>query len=100
MPDEEKLFRTLESSSYNMFYDNSENKLSSLIGTTKDTLSISRNMSGILSTVSSAKLDASHLKIYNKQLQNVFSGHNIFELILHWEKVFTYPYITKNYLTI
>ena len=72
MPDDEKLFKTLEPSSYNMFYDDSENKLSSLIGTTKDTLSISRNMSGVLSTISSAKFDTVHLNMYNKQLQNVF----------------------------
>lgn len=96
MPDDEKLFKTLESSSYNMFYDNSENKLSSLIGTTKNTLSISRNLTGILTTVSSARFDKLHLKIYNQQLLNVFSGHNIFELRLHWEKVFTYLYIIKN----
>lgn len=97
MPDDEKLFRTLESSSYNMFYDNSENKLSSLIGTTKDTLNISRNLTGVLTTVSSSKFDKLHLNIYNKQIQNVFSGHNIFEFRLHWEKVFTYAYITNSY---
>ncbi|MEA2018802.1 MAG: reverse transcriptase domain-containing protein [Campylobacterota bacterium] len=96
MPDDEKLFKTLESSSYNMFYDNSKNKLSSLIGTTKDTLSISRNLTGILTTVASAKFDKKHLAIYNQQLENVFSGQNIFELRLHWEKVFTYLYITNS----
>lgn len=95
MPDDEKLFKTLESSSYSIFYDNSENKLSSLIGTTKDTLKISRNLTGVLATVASAKFDEMHLKIYNQQLQNVFSGHNVFELRLHWEKIFTYLYITK-----
>ncbi|MEN4054157.1 RNA-directed DNA polymerase [Sulfurimonas sp. NWX79] len=97
MPDDEKLFKTLESSSFGMFYSDSENKLSSLIGTTKDTLNISKNMSGMLSTVSVSKLDETHLSIYNQQLQNVFSGHNILELRLHWEKVFTYLYISKSY---
>ena len=97
MPDDKKLFKTLESSSYDMFYSDSENKLSSIVGTTKDTLSISRNLSGALATVSSAKFDKEHLAIYNKQLKNVFSGRNIFELRLHWEKVFTYLYITKEY---
>lgn len=97
MPDDKKLFKTLESSSYNMFYDNSENKLSSIIGTAKDTLNISRNLSGVLATVSNANFDKEHLNIYNSQLKNVFSGKNIFELRLHWEKVFTYLYIIKNY---
>lgn len=96
MPDDKKLFKTLESSSYNMFYDNSENKLSSIIGTTKDTLNISRNLSGVLATISNANFDKEHLNIYNSQLKNVFSGKNIFELRLHWEKVFTYLYIIKN----
>ena len=84
MPDDKKLFKTLESSSYDMFYSDSENKLSSIVGTTKDTLSISRNLSGALATVSSAKFDKEHLAIYNKQLKNVFSGRNIFELRLHY----------------
>ncbi len=96
MPDDKKLFKTLESSSYNMFYDNSENKLSSIVGTTKDTLNISRNLSGVLATVSNANFDIGHLNIYNNQLKNVFSGKNIFELRLHWEKVFTYLYTIKN----
>lgn len=96
MPDDEKLFKTLESSSYSIFYNNSENKLSSLIGTAKDTLKISRNLTGVLATISSAKFDEAHLKIYNEQIQHVFSGHNIFELRLHWEKIFTYLYISGN----
>ena len=79
-----------------MFYDNSENKLSSIVGTTKDTLNISRNLSGVLATVSNANFDIGHLNIYNNQLKNVFSGKNIFELRLHWEKVFTYLYTIKN----
>lgn len=96
MPDDEKLFKTLESSSYSIFYNDSENKLSSLIGTAKDSLKISRNLTGVLTTVSSARFDDTHLKQYNQQIQNVFSGKNIFELRLHWEKVFTYLYITKS----
>ncbi len=96
MPDDEKLFKTLESSSYSIFYNNSENKLSSLIGTAKDTLKISRNLTGVLATISSAKFDETHLSMYNKQIENVFSGHNIFELRLHWEKIFTYLYISNN----
>jgi hypothetical protein len=96
MPDDEKLFKTLESSSYSIFYNDSENKLSSLIGTAKDSLKISRNLTGVLTTVSSARFDETHLKQYNQQIENVFSGKNIFELRLHWEKVFTYLYITKS----
>jgi len=96
MPDDEKLFKTLESSSYSIFYNDSENKLSSLIGTAKDSLKISRNLTGVLTTVSSARFDDTHLKQYNQQIQNVFSGKNIFELRLHWEKVFIYLYITKS----
>ena len=96
MPDDEKLFKTLESSSYSIFYNNSENKLSSLIGTAKDSLKISRNLTGVLATVSSANFDETHLKIYNEQIQHVFSGHNIFELRLHWEKIFTYLYVSKS----
>jgi len=96
MPDDEKLFKTLESSSYSIFYNDSENKLSSLIGTAKDSLKISRNLTGVLTTVSSARFDDTRLKQYNQQIQNVFSGKNIFELRLHWEKVFTYFYITKS----
>ena len=97
MPDDKKLFKTLESSSYNMFYSDSENKISSIIGTTKDTFNISKNLSGILATVSNSKFDNKHLSLYNNQIENVFSGHNIFELKLYWEKVFKYYYLTKNY---
>jgi hypothetical protein len=96
MPDDQKLFKTLESSSYSIFYNDSENKLSSLIGTAKDSLKISRNLTGVLTTVSSSRFDDTHLKLYNQQIQNVFSGKNIFELRLYWEKVFTYLYITKS----
>lgn len=97
MPDENKLFKTLESSSYNLFYSDSENKISSVVGIVKDTFSISKNLSGILSTVTSSKFDDNHLVSYNKQIENVFSGHNIFDLRLFWEKIFKYYYVTNNY---
>jgi len=96
LPDDEKLFHTLESSSYNIFYNDSENKMSSLLGTSKDSLQISRNLTGVLSTIASANFNQEDTERYNKQLKNVFSGNNIFELRTHWEKVFTYLYICKN----
>jgi hypothetical protein len=90
MPDDEKLFDTLENSANMLFYSDSENKVSSLIGTTKDTLKISRNLTGVISTVSSAKFDKEHFKNYNQQLKNIFSGKEIFTLRLHWLRVFEY----------
>ena len=96
MPDDKKLFKTLESSGNVLFYSDSENKISSLIGTEKDTLKISRNLSSVISTVSSVNFDENHFDDYNEQLKNVFSGKNIFELRLHWEKVFEYLIIIQN----
>ena len=96
MPDDEKLFKTLEKSGNVLFYSDSENKLNSFIGSTKDILKISRNLTGVTSTIASAKFDTKNLNKYNQQLKNVFSGKNIFEMMPQWEKVFTYLYISKN----
>jgi len=71
MPDDEKLFKTLESSGNILFYSDSKNKISSISKTVKDTLKISRNMTGVISTVSNAKLDKKHFKDYNQQLKNI-----------------------------
>jgi hypothetical protein len=98
MPDDKRLFKTLESSGNILFYSDSENKISSITGTVKDTLKISRNMTGVISTVSYAKFDNEHFADYIHQLKNMFKGRNIFELKLHWEKLFEYFNLTNSKL--
>jgi len=98
MPDDKRLFKTLESSGNILFYSDSENKISSITGTVKDTLKISRNMTGVISTVSYAKFDNEHFANYNHQLKNMFKGRNVFELKLHWEKIFEYLNLTNSKL--
>jgi len=61
MPDDEKLFKTLKNSINILFYNDSENKISSLVGTTKDTLKISRNLTGVINTVSTAYFNKKQL---------------------------------------
>jgi hypothetical protein len=97
MPDDEKLFKILENSTNILFYNDSENKISSLIGATKDTLKISRNLTGVINTVSSANFDKKQLLDYNQQLKNVFSGKNILILRLYWQRVFEYLVAIDDY---
>lgn len=97
LPDEERLFNTLESSSFNIFYSDSENKISSLVGTSKDTLNISRNLASVMTVTAYADFDKLFTEKYNKQVKNVFKGKHIFELKLYWERVFSYLYINKKY---
>jgi hypothetical protein len=97
LPDDERLFDTLESSSFNIFYSDSENKIGSLVGISKDTLNISRNLASIMTVTAYADFDKSLIELYNKQIKNVFKGKHIFELRLYWERVFSYIYINKKY---
>jgi hypothetical protein len=97
LPDEERLFETLESSSLNIFYNDSENKISSLVGTSKDTLNISRNLASIMTVTAYADFDKLLTEQYDEQIKNVFKGKHIFELRLYWERVFSYLYINKKY---
>ena len=97
MPETNSIFSTLEELSYNIEYSSTVNKISSVNDSKLDLLNISKNLSQMIRIVLLTNYSQDKINHYNKQLEELFTGANLFELLRLWEKLFSYLLYSNSF---